>query len=65
MLVCSRYCGLTTQYLFRIRVCEGPMCERKKLGSESEKTLLSFVRPGSLLFWMGLAVRLLAERNWN
>jgi len=41
------------------------MCERKKSGSESEKTLLSLVRLGSLIFWMGLAVRLLAERNWN
>lgn len=65
VLVCRRNCGRTTQYLFRIRVCEGPMWERRKSGSVSENAFVDLLRPGSVEERMGLAVRLLAERNWN
>jgi len=41
------------------------MCESRKSGSVSAKGFVGFVRPGSVLERMGLAVKLFAERNWN
>jgi hypothetical protein len=63
--VCKRNCGRTTQYLFRIRVCEGPIYERWKSGSVSENAFVGVERPGSVDERIGFAVRLWAERNWN
>jgi len=41
------------------------MWERRKSGSVSENAFVDLLRPGSVEERMGLAVRLLAERNWN
>lgn len=41
------------------------MAERKKSGSESEKALRSWVRPGSVGLRMGFLAVPGAWRNWN
>lgn len=59
------YCGRTTQYLLRMRVCEATTFSRTKSASSSESALQSSVRPGSSLFKLDLIVKLVADRNWN